>query len=131
MGKDIVVVEGTRTHNGVGNDLFELAGSVERIICPSSNAMRVLDKIIEACSSYSTDGLFLLSLGITAKFVAEELFLKGYRVIDIGNLDMEYEWYLQGSVDKVSLPKHGVEGKEANLAAGYTEYLEQIKRELI
>lgn len=129
-GKDIVVVEGTRTHNGVGNDLFELAGSVERIICPSSNAMRVFDKIIEACSSYSTDRLFLLSLGITAKFVAEELFLKGYRVIDIGNLDMEYEWFLHKSENKAPLPKHGIEGTEANRKAGYTKYLSQIKKKI-
>lgn len=126
--KDIVVVEGTKSHNGVGNDLFASAASVERIICPPSNAMRALDEIIRACESYPKDRLFLLSVGITAKFVAEELFLKGYRVIDIGNLDMEYEWYLQGAVEKIPLKKHTIEGEEANRAAGYEEYLGQIRK---
>lgn len=126
-GKNLVVVEGTKTHNGVGNDLFEPAESVERIICPSSNAMRVFDDIVRACTAYPKDRLFLLSLGVTAKFVAEALFLKGYRVIDIGNLDMEYEWFLHKSEKKVPLPKHGIEGMEANREAGYTEYLMQVK----
>lgn len=126
-GKEIVIVEGTRSHNGVGNDLFASAASVERIICPPSNAMRALDEIIQACEAYSKDKLFLLSVGITAKFIAEDLFLKGYRVIDIGNLDMEYEWYLKGTREKLLLKKHTVEGEEENRAAGYVEYLEQIK----
>ena len=32
--RDVVVVEGEKTHNGVGNDLLDTARSVERIICP-------------------------------------------------------------------------------------------------
>lgn len=129
-GKDIVVVEGGRTHNGVGNDLFASAVSVERIICPSSNAMEVYYKIMQECEKYPKDRLFLLSLGVTAKFLAEELFLRGYRVIDIGNLDMEYEWYLQKCDKKVVLPKHDIEGEEADRNAGYTEYLMQVKKRI-
>ncbi len=129
--KDIVVVEGAKTHNGVGNDLFAYAKSVERIICPSSNAMHAFDDILSACVSYPKDRLFLLSVGVTAKFLAEGLFLKGYRVIDIGNLDMEYEWYLQKSGSKTPLPKHSIEGEEADRAAGYTEYLAQVKKRIL
>ena len=63
---------------------------------------------------------------MTAKALVEEMFLKGYRVIDIGNLDMEYEWYLRKATKKEPIPKHSVVGKEANERAGYGEYLSQI-----
>ena len=126
QGKKLVVVEGTGTHNGVGNDLFDMAESVERIICPGRNAYSVREKILQVCLEYSKDRLFLFSLGITAKALVEEMFLKGYRVIDIGNLDMEYEWYLRGAVKKEPIPKHSIVGEEANRKAGYEKYLSQI-----
>lgn len=125
-GKKVVVVEGAATHNGVGNDLLNLADSVERIICPSKNAFSVRKKIIKECLKFGKDRLFLLSVGVTAKFLTEELFLNGYRAIDIGNLDMEYEWFLQKAKVKVPLFKHSVVGIEANKKAGYKEYLDQI-----
>lgn len=124
--KDIVVVEGGRTHNGVGNDLFEYARNVERIICPPSNAFDVYDTILEECEKVSKEKLILVSLGVTAKMLTEDLFLKGYRVIDIGNLDMEYEWYLKKAGDKMGVEKHGIVGEQANREAGYFEYLQQI-----
>lgn len=125
-GKDLVMVEGCTAHNGVGNDLFSEAASVQRIVCPSSNAYRVRDRILEECLKFERDKLFLFALGVTAKALVEEMFLKGYRVIDIGNLDMEYEWYLRGAVKKEPIPKHSIVGEEANRKAGYEKYLSQI-----
>lgn len=126
--KDVVVVEGEKTHNGVGNDLLDTAKSIERIIGPSTQAYEKVDEIMECCREYPKDRLFLLSLGIGAKFLAEKLFLEGYRVLDIGNLDMEYEWYLNHAKRKEPLPKHEIIGEKANKEAGYAEYLRQIKR---
>ena len=125
--KDVVVVEGSRTHNGVGNDLLALAGSVERIICPPKDAYGSLERILSVCRQYKKDKVFLLSVGIAAKFIALELFQDGYRTLDIGNLDMEYEWFLRKAPDKMPLEKHDIIGEEANKAAGYHEYLEQIR----
>lgn len=85
--RDVVVVEGERTHNGVGNDLLDTARSVERIICPPSNAYGAIPDILDACTAYGKDRLFLLSVGVAAKFLAVDLFERGYRVLDIGNLD--------------------------------------------
>ena len=125
--KDVVVVEGGRTHNGVGNDLLDSAGTVERIIGPSSDAYAKLDEIMECCRKYPKDRLFLISLGIAAKFLAEKLFLEGYRALDIGHLDMEYEWYIHKANKKEKIPKHDIIGEKANISAGYQEYLSQIK----
>lgn len=128
--KDVVVVEGGRTHNGVGNDLLDSARSVERIIGPSTQAYAKVDEILKYCMEYPKDRLFLLSMGIAAKFLAEKLFLEGYRVLDIGNLDLEYEWYLSHAKKKEKLAKHDIIGEEANRNAGYHEYLAQIKKKV-
>lgn len=125
--RSVVVVEGERSHNGVGNDLLDRAAGVERIICPPKDAYGSLNRIMEACMQYDRDRMFLLSVGVAAKFIAMELFEKGYRVLDIGNLDMEYEWYVRGADHKIPLEKHEIVGEEANREAGYTEYLQQIK----
>lgn len=130
--KDIVIVEGTRTHNGVGNDLFDTAADIERIICPPSNAYGALPKMIEACLGYDRNRLFLLSVGVAAKFLALELFQKGYRVLDIGNMDLEYEWFIRQAPDKMALEKHGIVGEAANREAAvrdkaYAAYLAQVK----
>lgn len=129
--KDVVVVEGERTHNGVGNDLLDTAASVERIIGPSSDAYGKLDEIMDCCREYPKDRLFLISLGVAAKFLAERLFLEGYRALDIGNLDMEYEWYLRGAAQKEEISKHSIIGEEANRSAGYDVYLDQIKKKVV
>ena len=42
------------------------------------------------------DKLILLSLGPAAKVLAYDLFLAGYRVVDVGHVDMEYEMFLRG-----------------------------------
>lgn len=128
--KDVVVVEGEKTHNGVGNDLLDTARSVERIIGPSEQAYRKVDEILECCKEYPKDRLFLVSLGVAAKFLTEKLFLEGYRVIDIGNLDMEYEWYLRKAEHKEKIEKHDIIGEEANRNAGYEIYLKQIRRRI-
>ncbi|MDE6908592.1 MAG: GT-D fold domain-containing protein [Lachnospiraceae bacterium] len=129
--RDVVVVEGERTHNGVGNNLLDLARSVERIIGPASNAYERFEEILDCCRNYPKDRLFLVSLGVAAKFIVEKLFLEGYRVLDIGNLDVEYEWYLHGEKGKVPLSKHEITGIEANQKAGYMEYLKQIKYQIV
>lgn len=130
-GKNVIVVEGAATHNGVGNDLLSQAAEIQRIIGPSTNAFGRYDDIFNACME-TADGMnrdnmmFLISLGAAAKPLVYDLYQKGYRAIDIGNLDLEYEWFLMGAEGKKTLPKHGVIGEDTNRKAGYTEYLGQI-----
>ena len=58
--KDVVIVEGTKTHNGVGNDLLDTARSVERIICPPKDAYSELPRIVMVCSMRRTGCSFCL-----------------------------------------------------------------------
>lgn len=125
--KDLVIIEGETTHNGVGNDLFDSAGSVERIIGPSKDAFVRVREILSAVQMYEKDKLFLVSLGPAAKTLVKRMSDLGYRAIDIGNLDMEYCWYQMNATKKEPLLKHSVVGVKANREAGYDQYLREIR----
>ena len=101
--RDIVIIEGDRTRLGVGNDLFDNTTSCQRIICPNENAFDVYEKIIDEARGISKTKLILLALGPTATVLAYDLAREGYQAIDIGHIDVEYEWYLLGVSEKVAL----------------------------
>lgn len=109
--RDIVIVEGRQTKAGQGNDLLDNAKSVERVLGPAENAFREYDKILKKCLCFDKDKLFLLALGPTATVLAYDLCKAGYQAIDIGHLDLEYEWFLRG------------EGKRVEVAGKYNNEL--------
>lgn len=95
-GKDIVIVEGISSRNGVGNTLFEYANSVKRIICPHKDAFNKVDLILNQFNKISKENIVLISLGPAAKFIGFELIKNYYRVLDIGHLDTDYEYFSKG-----------------------------------
>lgn len=108
--KDILIVEGIYSRSGVGNDLFQGAKSVERIICPSRNAYSKYETIMDAVRRHGRNKLILLMLGPTAKVLAADLASEGYWAVDIGHIDSEYEWYRMGATCKIKLKnKHTAE----------------------
>lgn len=109
--KNIVFVEGKTSKNGIGNDLFNNAKSTKRIICPSENAFDKYDEILKTVSSLvNKDDLVLCSLGPTASVLCYDLATQySIRAIDIGHVDLEYEWYLKNADEKIL-----IEGKDAS-----------------
>lgn len=93
--KDIVIVEGAGSRLGVGNDLFDGAKSIQRILCPIKNAFSKYNEILAECLKQSDDKLFILALGPTATVLAVDLADKGYKALDIGHLDTCYETFLR------------------------------------
>ena len=109
-GKDLLIVEGATSRSGVGNDLFDKANSIKRIICPSHNAFSKVEEIREKILEHSEDRLILLMLGPTAKVLAYQLSQLGYRALDLGHIDSEYEWMKMGAETKIQLKhKHTAE----------------------
>jgi glycosyltransferase family protein len=94
-GKNVVLVEGSGSRLGVGNDMFNNVASLERILCPPENAFASYEKILTEVKKQDKTKLVLISLGPTAKILAYDLFKDGFRVLDIGHIDMEYEMYLR------------------------------------
>ena len=96
--KDIVIVEGCLSRTGVGNDLYDNAHSITRILGPAESAFSMYDEMLRTITeNVSMDKLILLSYGMTATVMAYDLSKLGYWAIDIGHLDVEYEWYKQGA----------------------------------
>ena len=104
-----IFVEGCFTGLGVGNDLFANAGSVQRILGPAENAFSRYKEILEFCMKQEKNTLFLLALGPTATVLSYDLCKAGYQAVDIGHVDLEYEWFLQGEGKRTP-----VEGKYNN-----------------
>ena len=108
--KDLLIVEGLTSRSGVGNDLFDGARSIKRIICPSRNAYSKLEAIKQAVREHADNRLILTMLGPTAKVLVYDLVQEGYRALDIGHIDSEYEWFQMGASHKVKLShKHTAE----------------------
>lgn len=128
--QDVVIIEGTKSRTGIGNDLYDNVKSLSRILGPATDAFSMYDEMLEAIVRYvSKDNLILLSYGPTATILAYDLAKLGYWAIDIGHLDIEYEWFKMGAIDKVV-----INGKFTNEAKGGRfvksnedkEYLQQI-----
>lgn len=113
--KEIYIVEGVYTRMGVGNDLFDNAKSIHRILGPSKNAFNKYNEILLITKQKvpkNQDTLILIAMGMAATVMAYDLSLDGYQAIDIGHLDVEYEWMRMGATKKVALNNRFV--NEAN-----------------
>jgi glycosyltransferase family protein len=93
--KNILIIEGEKSRLGMGNDLFDNAKSIKRIICPPINAFHVYNKIIKKVINLNEKRLILIALGPTATILAYDLHKLGFQSIDIGHVDIEYEWFLR------------------------------------
>lgn len=109
-GKNVCIVEGCYTNLGINNDLLDNCQIVKRILCPPTDAFSIYDKILETVTkNIDKDTLVLCSLGMTATVLSYDLTKLGYTTIDIGHLDIEYEWALMNANEKCA-----IEGKAVN-----------------
>lgn len=111
--KDIVIVEGLYSRLGCNNDLFDRAKSIQRVVCPVTNAFSKYDEILEFCKTLPKEKLFILALGPTATVLAYDLASFGFQALDLGHIDIEYEWLLMGATKKIP-----VKDKYVNEAKG-------------
>ena len=113
QNRNIIFIEGEKSRLGVGNDLFHNAKSIKRILCPPTSAFDKYDSIVNEAIKQNKDVLFLIALGPTATVLAYDLHKKGYQAIDIGHVDIEYEWWRMNAKRKVK-----IQNKYVNEAVG-------------
>jgi glycosyltransferase family protein len=123
-GREILLVEGEKSRLGVGNNLFDRATKTERILAPSTNAFSKYIELLNEVKKHKKSKLVLLALGPVATVMAFDLALSGFQALDIGNIDIEYEWFLRGVNEKIKIP-----GKYSNEVPGGRE-VEDIKNSL-
>ncbi len=103
--KNIIIVEGAQTRLGVGNDLFAGAKTIKRIIAPPTSSFDRYDDILKECLKRGgTADLFLLAIGPSSGVLAYDLCRAGYQAVDVGHIDLEYEWFLAGKGVRVPVP---------------------------
>lgn len=105
--KNLLIIEGEGTRMGVGNDLFRNSGQVKRIIAPSKDAFSKYDLIFNSAIDFLKDNedyMCLLALGPTASIMSQDICRYGFRAIDIGHIDTEYEWFLRNYSNKEAIP---------------------------
>lgn len=101
--RKVVLIEGEKSRLGVGNDLFSTAASVQRILAPATNAFDKYKELLARACQLEKDTLILIALGPTATILAYDLAKCGYQALDIGHVDVEYEWFQMGATSKVPL----------------------------
>lgn len=135
FGRKIVIIEGSQTRFGVGNDLLAGAQSVSRIIAPAVNAHDSYPEIKRQAEQLAfKEVLFIVCLGPTAKILTLELTQKGYQTLDLGHLDIEYEWFRRGVKEKILIPGKYVNEVQSHMLEDpykdYEPYLKQIVAEI-
>ena len=127
--KNIVIVEGEASRLGIGNDLFNEAKSIKRILCPAKNSYSKYNEILNACMKFSENTLYIIALGPTATVLAYDLAKTGRRALDLGHIDIEYEWFLMDAKEKVPVKdKYVNECRNGKVITQIdnSEYLSQI-----
>lgn len=124
-------VEGNLTHLGYGNDLFSNARSIKRILCPNKNAWDHYDDILSTVISHTNnDTLIIIALGMTATVLAADLAKTGRQALDLGHIDIEYEWMKMGATEKVPIPgKYVNEAKDGDKVS--TILPDEIQQQII
>lgn len=120
-GRELTIVEGEKTRFGMGNNLLSNACSVIRILCPAENAFDRYAAILEAVEETDRKRLVLIALGPTATVLAYDLAKLGYQAVDIGHVDIEYEWFLRDTTEKIAIP-----GKYVNEVSGGRNITDEI-----
>jgi glycosyltransferase family protein len=104
--KTVICIEGEKTRLGVGNDLFDNTIDVKRILVPAKNAYseiyHVLEWIIENIVTENT--IFILAAGMAATVLSYRLFENGFQALDLGHIDIQYEYLLRKSHGKEAIP---------------------------
>lgn len=127
--REVLFIEGELTRNGVGNDLFANASNIERIVVPAVNAFDCYDEILYQAEKLGKGKLVLITLGPTARVLAYDLGIRGCQAVDIGQVDIEYEWYLRGVDRRCDVPVkyvHEVPGGQYAEECNDREYIKSI-----
>lgn len=136
--KKILIIEGENTRFGLGNLLLKNASEIQRIILPDKNGFKKYKKILDfVLNNFTKDNIILIALGPTATVLAYEFCKNGYQALDIGHMDVEYEWYLLKAKRKIDL-----QYKSVNEVSGVKEkeildknleklYLKQIRKKIL
>lgn len=127
----ILIIEGRYTRFGVGNDLLSKAKDVRRILCPEQNAFDKYEDILNYARNQRNIDVVILALGPTAKVLAFNLAILGFWCLDLGHLDVEYEWYRKRATKKEAITNKYVNESGNKILFEEAALDERYKKEVI
>ena len=101
---------------------------MQRLLCPTKNSFEKYDEILDKALELKKSCLILVVLGTVSELLVYDLMKKGFQAVDIGQIDMDYEWYLAGAQKRVPIPDRYVSQLPPAEITEVTdeEYLKQI-----
>ncbi len=91
--KAITIICGDRVFNNIEYNIFENAKDVQYIYGPTSNAFDKFDDLMQELDKIDRSRMLIFAIGPCGKALAYEMFKKGYRVLDLGHLVKDYDFY--------------------------------------
>ena len=103
--KDICIICGESVFNKIRFNIFETANSIEYCYAPAKNAFECYDNILNNSLKIDKKRIIIGILGPTSCVLGLDLFLAGYRFLDLGHIAKSYDWYSRKifSLDKKAL----------------------------
>ncbi|MEA9602761.1 GT-D fold domain-containing glycosyltransferase [Polynucleobacter sp. MG-28-Ekke-A2] len=95
-GRDLIVICGQSIFNGIENNIFDSADSINYVYAPSKNAFASYDTLLSEILSFDKKSLIIIILGPTATVLAFDLANRGYQALDFGHIAKDYDFYKKG-----------------------------------
>lgn len=92
--KNITVITGDRVLSKINHNVFESAKTVDYIYGPTKHAYQDIEILREKLSNINKNTNLVFAIGPAGKVLAYEMFLKGYRVLDIGHIIKDYDAFM-------------------------------------
>ena len=101
----ILIIEGSQSRLGVGNDLFDNVKDIGRLLAPPVNSFDAYDELLAASRMHAPKyDLAILALGPTASVLAADLASDGIWALDLGHIDIQYECFKRGYTKVQKIP---------------------------
>ena len=91
--KKLAIICGDKVFSKIRYNIFDNAESIEYLYFPSTNAFNHYDEILHESLKLDKQKIIITILGPTGKVLTFDLYNAGYRVLDLGHLAKDYDWF--------------------------------------
>ena len=95
--KPVTVVTGDRVLNNIEHNILDNAKKINYIYGPTMHAYKNFDELKKSIEKVDKDNILIFALGPCGKALAYDLYLSGYRVLDLGHAIKDYNEYKNGT----------------------------------
>ena len=91
--KEIVIVNCKNALANIKYNIYDNAKQIDYIYIPNKNCYTKTEVVFNEIEKYEKNKLIILQAGPAAKIWASELNQKGYRALDLGHLQKQYDYF--------------------------------------